>query len=62
MKIYEHWKRNTPDSVTGESITVTITYCSFKKDEIDELQKRMPKGMLVIDTEKHNETILEDKQ
>ena len=51
MKIYEKWKRNEPDTVTGESITVTITYCSFDKGEIDELQKKMPNGMLVMDTE-----------
>ena len=52
MKIYQKWKRNEPDTVTGESITVTIAYCSFDKGEIDELQKRMPKGMLVMDTDK----------
>ena len=51
MKIYQKWKRNKPDTVTGESITVTITYCSFDRDEIDELQKKMPKGMLVMYTE-----------
>ena len=51
MKIYQRWKRNEPDTVTGESITVTITYCSFDRAEIDELQKKMPKGMLVMDTE-----------
>ena len=45
MKIYQKWKRNEPDTVTGESITVTITYCSFDKGEIDELQKKMPNGM-----------------
>ena len=52
MKIYQRWKRNEPDSVVGESITVTITYCSFKREEIDELQKKMPNGMLVMDTDK----------
>ena len=51
MKIYQKWKRNEPDTVTGESITVTIIYCSFDRDEIDELQKKMQKGMLVMDTE-----------
>ena len=50
MKIYESWKRNEPDTVSGESITVTIVYCSCDKGEIDELEKTLPKGMLVMDT------------
>ena len=55
MKIYTSWKRNEPDTLTGESITMTILYTSLKKEEIDELQKRMPKGVLVMDTDKKNE-------
>ena len=47
MKIYQSWKRNKPDTMTGDSITVTITYSSFDITEIDDLQKKMPKGMLV---------------
>ena len=54
MKIIERWKRNMPDSISGESITVTITYSSFKKDEIDELEKGLPKGMLVMDMDGEN--------
>ena len=49
MKIYETWKRNEPSSFGGESITVTIVYSSFDKNEIDELEKKMPKGMLVME-------------
>lgn len=52
MKIYESWKRNKPDTVSGESITVTIVYCSFNKEEIDEFEKSLPSGMLVMDTDK----------
>lgn len=52
MKIFERWKRNEPDTVSGESITVTIVYCSFDKGEIDEFEKTLPKGMLVMDTDK----------
>lgn len=55
MKIYQSWKRNEPNSVTGESITVTITYCSFDSDEIDELQKKIPKGIVVMDTEQKSD-------
>lgn len=52
MKIYERWKRNKPDTLTGESITVTITYASFDKNEIDEFEKTLPRGILVMDTKK----------
>ena len=52
MKIYQSWKRNKPDTQSGESITVTITYCSFNANEIDELQEQMPKGLLIMDTDK----------
>ena len=49
MKIYQTWKRNEPSSVSGESITLTTVYASFDKAEIDELEQKMPKGMLVMD-------------
>ena len=52
MKIYQSWKRNKPDTQSGESITVTITYCSFNTEEIDELEKRLPKGLIVMETDK----------
>lgn len=51
VKITQTWKRNTPSTLTGESITVTITYSSFHKDEIDALEEQMPKGVLFADTE-----------
>lgn len=57
MKIYGRWKRNMPDSVFGETITVTITYSSFNKEEIDELEKKMPKGTLVMDMDKPKENM-----
>lgn len=41
-----------PSTMGGESITVTIVYSSFIKGEIDDLEKKMPKGMLVMDTDK----------
>ena len=43
-----------PDTIRGESITITITYSSFKQDEIDELQKQMPNGILIMGTENGN--------
>ena len=49
MKVYQSWKRNEPTTVTGESITLTIVYTSFDKNEIDELEANMPKGMLIME-------------
>ncbi len=51
VKIYQSWKRNEPSSVSGESITLTTTYMSFDKTEIDELEQNMPKGMRILVTD-----------
>ena len=51
MKIVQTWTRNTPSSAGGYSITVKITYSSNIKGEIDELEKKIPKGMIVMDTD-----------
>ena len=50
MKITQKWKRNTPDTLTGESITVTITYSSLDKKKIDDLEKRLPDGITIGET------------
>ena len=52
VKIIQTWKRNSPDTESGESITVTIRYSSRYPEEIEELQKLMPKGMLVMEVGK----------
>ena len=52
MKIVQTWKRNTPSSSGGYSITVKYTYSSFNPSEIEEVEKKLPKGMIVIDTDK----------
>lgn len=52
MKVTQSWKRNTPSSIGGESITLTTTYSSFDKEEIDELEKQMPKGLLISEYKK----------
>ena len=49
MKIYQSWKRNNPDT-QGYSITLSITYSSFNQEEIDELEKKLPNGLIVMDT------------
>ena len=50
MKIIQSWKRNTPSTTQGESITVATTYSSLDKGEIDNLEQRMPKGVSVMVT------------
>lgn len=57
MKITQSWKRNEPDSTNGHSITYTIIYSSWDKDEIDaqedHLENVLPKGAIsTMDTEK----------
>ena len=52
MKVYHSWTRNEPSSADGYSITVKITYSSSSKAEIDELERKLPKGMIVMDTDK----------
>lgn len=49
MKVTQSWKRNMPSSLGGESITLTTVYSSFDKVEIDELEKQMPKGIMISD-------------
>ena len=49
MKVTQTWKRNMPSTVAGESITLTIVCSSFNREEIDDLEKKMPKGMIVAE-------------
>lgn len=52
MKVFQSYKRNTPSAAGGYSISVTITYSSYNPSEIDEIEKKLPMGMMVIDTDK----------
>lgn len=52
MRVIQTWTRNTPSSAGGYSITVSTTYSSFNVSEIDDIEKKLPKGMLVMDTDK----------
>jgi len=52
MKVTQRWTRNMPSSAGGYSITISTTYSSHVKGEIDAIEKKMPNGMLVIDTDK----------
>ena len=47
MKVVQSYKRNTPSTAGGYSLTVQITYSSFNPTEIDEIEKKLLKGMIV---------------
>ena len=51
MKIYQSWKRNT-STTDGYSLTVTYVYSSHYLHEIEEVEKKLPKGIIVMDTDK----------
>ena len=51
MKIYQFWKKNTP-TTDGYSLTVTYVYSSHYLHEIEEIEKKLPKGIIVMDTDK----------
>ena len=38
-------------STDGYGITISYTYSSVHQDEIDELEKKLPKGMIVTECE-----------
>ena len=38
MKYAKIYRRNKPDTVNGESITVSVVYSSYDKTEIDKLE------------------------
>ena len=49
MKITQSWHINEPTTYSGYSITLTTVYSSKDKAEIDDLEQKMPKGMIVMD-------------
>ena len=52
MKVFQSHTRNKPSTAGGYSLTVTITYASQNPKEIDEIEKKLPKGLIVADTDK----------
>ena len=48
MRITQMWKRDEPDTHSGYSITLTTVYSSQNKEEIDELEKKLPKGIMLM--------------
>lgn len=59
MKVTQTWTRNTPSSAGGYSITVKTTYSSFNQYEIDEIEKKLPNSMIVIDTDEPDRRVRE---
>lgn len=51
MKITQSWKMNTP-TTDGYSLTVTYVYSSKYLHEIVDVERKLPKGTIVIDTDK----------
>ena len=51
MKITQSWKRNMP-TTDGYSLTVTYVYSSKYLHEIEAVEKKLPKGIIVMDTDK----------
>lgn len=39
MKLFTQYKRENPDTILGEKITIIQTYSSFNKDEIDDFER-----------------------
>ena len=50
MKITQSWKRNMP-TTDGYGLTVTYVYSSRYLHEIEEVEKKLPKGILIMDTD-----------
>lgn len=50
MKISQSWKRNTP-TTNGYSLTVTYVYSSQYLHEIEDIENKLPKGIIVMDTD-----------
>ena len=58
MKLFTQYKRENPDTILGEKITVIQTYSSFDKDEIDKLEQDFKKHIgdgLVAELKGENE-------
>ena len=52
MKVLQSYRRNAPSSAGGYSLTVTIVYTSPNPKEIDEIEKKLPKGTIILDVSK----------
>ena len=53
MKITQSWKRDMP-TTDGYSLTVTYVYSSKYLHEIEDIERKLPNGTIVMDTDKPN--------
>ena len=58
MKITKSWKRNIP-TTDGYSLTVTYVYSSKNLHEIEEIEKKLPNGTIIMDTDEPKREICE---
>ena len=61
MKITQSWKRNTP-TTDGYGLTVTYVYSSKYLHEIEEIERKLPKGIIVMDTDELQRTLLKEQE
>ena len=45
MRVITTWRRGDGDTIHGDSITITYTYTSFKKEEIDAIQEECERSV-----------------
>ena len=50
MKITQSWKQNV-STTDGYTLTVTYVYSSIYKHEIEEVKKKLPNGIIIMDTD-----------
>jgi len=60
MKITQSWKRNMP-TTDGYSLTVTYVYSSKYLHEIEEVEKKLPVGIVIMNTDKPQRNPLEQE-
>jgi len=60
MKITQSWKRNMP-TTDGYSLTVTYVYSSKYLHEIEEVEKKLPVGIVIMNTDKSQRNPLEQE-
>ena len=53
MKITQTWKRNMP-TTDGYSLTVTYVCSSKYLHEIEDVERKLPRGIIVMNTDKPN--------
>ena len=58
MKITQLWKRNTP-TTDGYGLTVTYVCSSKHLHEIEEIEKKLPKGINIMDTDATKDVSIE---